>query len=574
MNGKIAFFICVCCVFLSGLCYAVGPELRVDLDASAVPELAGWGQDAKELVTQWHPRISHLLASKDYEPTQSVQITLRKSNRGIADTSASRHIRISSGWIEQHPEDIGLVVHELVHVIQGYGHGAQGWLCEGIADYIRWAIYEGKPQAWFPVSDQPDGYLQSYQVTGGFLLWLESDRAPGIVKKLNASLRDRQYDASIFEDETGLPLDTLWTTYVQERKQTTAIAQMDWQLGPFVRPVNKPVIAPQSETVFDCPMTGKSVQWESSDTFNPAAVVFQDQICVLYRAEDGSGDTLGGHTSRIGLARSEDGVTFDRRKMPVFYPADDTVKGYEWQGGCEDPRVIESPDGTFYMYYTMWNRDNSVGIKRSARLGVASSKDLIHWDKHGPIFKDAYDGKFLDSWHKAAAVVTSLQEGRLKAVKINGTYWMYWGEDKICAATSDDLIHWKPVVNEKQELEVLIRPRNNKFDSLLTEAGPPAVMTENGIVLLYNGKNSGADKTVSPGAYAGGQLLLDAKDPMRVLSRSESAFFKPEMDYEKNGQYRDGTVFLEGLVYYKKKWYLYYGTADSYVGVAVYESKS
>ncbi len=573
MNSKIAF-ICVCCVLLGGLCSAAGQELRVDLDASAVPELTEWGQDAKELVMQWHPRISHLLATKGYEPTQSVQITLRKSNRGIADTSAGSHIRISSGWIEQHPEDIGLVVHELVHVIQGYGHGAQGWLCEGIADYIRWAIYEGKPQEWFSVSDQPNGYLQSYQVTGGFLLWLESDRAPGIVKKLNTSLRNRQYDASIFEDETGLSLETLWSTYVQERKQTVATAQIDWQLGPFVRPVNKPVITPQSETVFDCPMTQQTVSWESSDTFNPAAVVFQDQICVLYRAEDGSGDGIGGHTSRIGLAMSEDGVTFDRRKTPVFYPADDDMKGYEWQGGCEDPRVVESAEGTFYMYYTMWNRDNPAGIKRSARIGVASSKDLIHWKKHGPIFKDVYNDRFLDSWHKAASVITSVQDGRLKAVKINGTYWMYWGENKICAATSDDLIHWEPVVDKKQELVVLIRPRNDKFDSLLTEAGPPAVMTDEGIVLLYNGKNSGADRTIGKGAYAAGQLLLDANDPIRILARSDNYFFKPEEEFEKSGQYLDGTVFIEGLVYYKNKWYLYYGTADSYVGVAVCESKS
>ena len=348
--------------------------------------------------------------------------------------------------------------------------------------------------------------------------------------------------------------------------------ETSWQIGPFIRPVDKPVISPRDDTTFECPMSGKVVKWESSDTFNPAAVVYKNKICVLYRAEDGSGEKLGGHTSRVGFALSKDGINFKRDPKPVFYPADDNSKQYEWNGGCEDPRVVEAPDGTYYIYYTMWNRDNPFGTSKSARLGVASSKDLKTWTKHGPIFEDAYNGKFLNMWHKAASVVTKVQGGRLKAVKINGKYWMYWGENRILAATSDNLIDWTPVVDDKGELVTLIRPRKDNFDSLLTEVGPPAVVTKDGIVLLYNGKNSGADKTIGKGAYAAGQLLLDKNDPTKVLDRCDSYFFKPELDFEKSGQYVDGTVFIEGLVYYKKKWYLYYGTADSYVGVAVCEN--
>ncbi len=351
--------------------------------------------------------------------------------------------------------------------------------------------------------------------------------------------------------------------------QSQTRVNTSWQLGPFGRPLDKPVISPRIDTIFHCPMTGRQVNWEASDTFNPAAVVFRGRLCVLYRAEDGSGQGIGGHTSRIGLAQSSDGLSFERNEEPVLYPDDDASKPYEWMGGCEDPRVVEGPAGRFYIYYTMWNRDNPVGTPRSARIGVASSKDLVHWEKHGPIFAKAGQGKYLDTWHKAASVVTQVRQGRLKAVKINGSYWMYWGEDKICAAKSDDLIHWNPVEDAAGELQVLIRPRADKFDSLLTEAGPPAVLTDRGIVLIYNGKNSGTDTTIAKGAYAAGQLLLDGNEPTRVMDRCESYFFRPELDFEKSGQYKDGTVFVEGLAYFKKKWYLYYGTADSYVGVAV-----
>jgi predicted GH43/DUF377 family glycosyl hydrolase len=349
--------------------------------------------------------------------------------------------------------------------------------------------------------------------------------------------------------------------------QTAAPQKADWQLGPFVRPVNRPVIGPNKKSVFACPMTNQNVNWESSDAFNPAAVVFGGRICVLYRAEDGSGQGVGGHTSRIGLAKSDDGISFERNPVPVLYPDNDMAKPYEWKGGCEDPRVVEGPDGKFYIYYTMWNRDNPDRLPLFTRIGVASSDDLVHWVKHGPIFAEG----LIKKSHKAASVVTKVQQGRLIAEKIKGRYWMYWGEDRICAATSEDLIHWTPVLDEKGELVTIIRPRPDSFDSLLTEAGPPAVVTEKGIILIYNGKNSGADKTIRVGAYAAGQILLDKESPSRLLDRCQNYFFKPKLNFEKTGQYQAGTVFVEGLVYFKEKWYLYYGAADSYVGVAFCE---
>lgn len=73
------------------------------------------------------------------------------------------------------------------------------------------------------------------------------------------------------------------------------------------------------------------------------------------------------------------------------------------------------------------------------------------------------------------------------------------------------------------------------------------------------------------GAYCAGQLLTDPKEPMKVLQRLDVPFFRPMASFEKSGQYVDGTVFIEGLVFFKNKWYLYYGCADSQLGVAVYD---
>jgi glycosidase len=126
-------------------------------------------------------------------------------------------------------------------------------------------------------------------------------------------------------------------------------------------------------------------------------------------------------------------------------------------------------------------------------------------------------------------------------------------------------------LDEKNELMKIIQPRKGHFDSLLTECGPPAVRTKHGIVLMYNGKNSGktGDADYPANAYCAGQLLLDGDDPYKVLDRLDKPFFAPEAPFEKSGQYKDGTVFIEGLAYHKRKLYLYYGCADSRVAVAV-----
>ena len=343
----------------------------------------------------------------------------------------------------------------------------------------------------------------------------------------------------------------------------------DWALGGFVRPEKaNPIITPNPSNQFDCPMQDKKIGWEESDVFNPAATVKDGKIYVLYRAEDNSATGIGKRTSRIGLAESEDGIHMKRRKTPVMYPDKDNMKEYEWEGGCEDPRVTMTEDGLYVMAYTSWNR-------KVARLCIATSHDLVKWEKHGPAFAKAYNGRFKDIFCKSGSMVTTIKDGKQVLTKIDGKYFMYWGEHAVYAATSDDLVNWTPILDEKNELATVIKPRPQYFDSALTECGPPAILTDKGIVLLYNGKNqtndSKRDKRFTAGSYCAGQILTDPKEPMKVLQRLDVPFFRPMASFEKSGQYVDGTVFIEGLVFFKNKWYLYYGCADSQVSVAIYD---
>lgn len=355
-----------------------------------------------------------------------------------------------------------------------------------------------------------------------------------------------------------------------------------WAIGGFVRPEGKnPMVSPIANNLFYCPMKKAQVRWECADTFNPAAVVKDGKVCVLYRAEDDPNAGIGKRTSRIGLVESADGVTIDYRSpSPVMYPDQSAIsQTYEWPGGTEDPRVVEAEvDGAplYVMTYTSWNR-------KTARLSVATSRDLRTWTHHGPCFRTAYDGKFLSLACKSGSIVTEIRDGRLQAAKVmvNGEekYFMYWGEYWVCGATSDDLITWTPIVETPQpplggvgDLLYLAKPRKGFFDSMLTECGPPAVLTEDGIVLIYNGKNasgSNGDACYASNTYAAGQMLFSRENPLALLDRLDKPFFRPMEDFEKSGQYAAGTVFTEGLVWHQDKWFLYYGCADSFVGVAV-----
>jgi beta-1,2-mannosidase len=358
---------------------------------------------------------------------------------------------------------------------------------------------------------------------------------------------------------------------------TASTTQPSWALLPFekVDSVN-PVLLPGTAT-FTCPILKRNIPWENKDVFNPAIVVRDGKIWMLYRAEDTIGKYAG--TSRIGIAGSSDGLHFTREQNPVLFPDNDEQKKYEWEGGCEDPRVVEDENGTYFMTYTAY--DGKV-----ARLLVASSKDLRKWTKYGPAFARAYNGKYINMWSKSGSIVSAYEkDGRIVAKKINGKYWMYWGDVNIWAATSDDLINWEPVLykegekasielrhNAKEipEVQVVFGPRPGKFDSDLVEPGPPAMLTDSGIVLIYNSRNvpSIGDSSLAEGTYAAGQVLMDRNNPVMVRARMDSYFMKPDKPYEISGQVNH-VCFLEGLAWFNNQWFLYYGTADSKIAAAV-----
>jgi predicted GH43/DUF377 family glycosyl hydrolase len=289
--------------------------------------------------------------------------------------------------------------------------------------------------------------------------------------------------------------------------------------------------------------------WESAWLYNPSAIVVDEMVWLLYRAQNKA------KKSSIGLAWSTDGFNFTRYENPVL----EATEPYEHIGGCEDPRVVRV-NGTFYLTYTGY--DNT-----TARLCLATSPDLVNWKKYGPILPDVTDLEYdwqspmnsyspRKEWSKSGAILNERQP--------DGTYHMMFGDSFLYLSNSTDLIHWNYPVDNKY-----YAPKLNIWEQALMESAGPPVKTRDGKwLLMYNGVGTGLGGYV-PGQYSTGQMLLDpVKFPNGPpVARVETPLLQPSTVEEIDGQV-DNVVFSEGLVQYKGKWLLYFGAGDAFLSVA------
>lgn len=303
-------------------------------------------------------------------------------------------------------------------------------------------------------------------------------------------------------------------------------------LGPFVPYADNPILRPIGDG------------WESANLYNPAALVVDEHVVLLYRAH---ADDIVSH---IGIAFSDDGYNFRREAAPILSPEHD----YE-RYGCEDPRVVFI-DGTYYLTYTGWDRT-------VAQLCLATSSDLRSWTKHGPLFEDFDTFKTMDprghNWSKAGVIVP---------FKMQDRWWMYFGEGGVYWATSQDLIHWEPGTTDD---EPMYAPTPDSFDADLVEIGTSPVLTDTGLLVMLT---NGATRTVYDHRvdvdYRCGQIAIDPARPNEVLARMQQPWLQPQTFEDLNGLISNVT-FVEGLVKFHGKWFAYYGQSDTTLAVAVHD---
>jgi Peptidase of plants and bacteria len=187
------------------------PAFKVTIDTSKAPECEPFAAKSKTLVEEWYPKINEILFGKDH-PLPSPDVSLIfEPMKGVAATSKNV-IRISAEWVtKKAPNDYGMVIHELTHIVQDYRGKGEGWLTEGIADYIRDHHFETRQHR---IDPEKSSYRQGYGIAAAFLIWLEEKKHPGLVRKLNVASNDGTYRRELFTELCGADVDVLWKEFV------------------------------------------------------------------------------------------------------------------------------------------------------------------------------------------------------------------------------------------------------------------------------------------------------------------------------------------------------------------------
>lgn len=192
------------------------PKLTLILEGPVDAEFA---PTAGRLTTLFYECYPRLLARFEH-PTRQAPRRIRlifDPELDIPGHCSGDRITISIRWLQAHPEDIGLLTHELTHAVQAYPRSDPGWLTEGIADYARKLYGPAQQPGWsFPerLSSQHN-YTNGYGVTGRFLVWLD-EKHPGTVDTLHRRMQDREFRLGDFKAATGKTVDELWQACVEE----------------------------------------------------------------------------------------------------------------------------------------------------------------------------------------------------------------------------------------------------------------------------------------------------------------------------------------------------------------------
>jgi hypothetical protein len=193
-----------------------GGAYQVTIETTEAPDLSDWvHKELAPVVRTWYPKLVELLPSDGYQAPRRVSIFFSANMRGVAGASGA-HIRCGADWFrrELQREAKGAVVHELAHVVQNYGLARRNnpnrkrtpaWLVEGIADYLRWFLYE--PQTRGAEITKRNiaraRYDGNYRISANFLNWVTENYDKEIVRKLNAAAREGRYSEEMWTKLTG-----------------------------------------------------------------------------------------------------------------------------------------------------------------------------------------------------------------------------------------------------------------------------------------------------------------------------------------------------------------------------------
>ena len=199
--------------------YKACPPVKIEFNE--YPKGEKWLTQAKAIVEVWYPTVRSLLATQDSKVPSEIILRVKQEKNMPPAYASGNSITVSGDWITAHPDDLGMIVHELTHVIQNYpgARTTPGWLVEGIADYIRWWRYEPEvPRS--RIDTTKANYTDAYRTTAFWLAWVSQKYDRRLVPALDGAMRKREDPMPIFEKMTGKDAPALWKEFVEFYNKT------------------------------------------------------------------------------------------------------------------------------------------------------------------------------------------------------------------------------------------------------------------------------------------------------------------------------------------------------------------
>ena len=304
----------------------------------------------------------------------------------------------------------------------------------------------------------------------------------------------------------------------------------------------------------------KEIKWETKAVFNPS-VIYDDGIFrMLYRTYPNSIEIEKSKLNRpglyykhmvsyIGYAESKDGINFERRDKPFISPD----KKYD-RYGCEDSRITQIGD-TFYITYTAIDKPLESG-KANIRIALATTKDFITVKKYGIIGPPKAS--------KASAFFSEKLNGgkiglimTISADSVNSYIAIRYYN------SIDEVLHqidesWAKFLETSQNTAVL---QTQRWLHRGPELGASPIKTKKGWLLIFSNESMSDTWTI-------GAALLDINDPRVLIARTAGYILQPVTEYEREGLVPNVT-FPGGAVIVGDKLFVYYGCADTVIGLAM-----
>ncbi|HTV42006.1 MAG TPA: hypothetical protein VMF08_15590 [Candidatus Sulfotelmatobacter sp.] len=298
-----------------------------------------------------------------------------------------------------------------------------------------------------------------------------------------------------------------------------------WAIGPFVKYGGNPILGPEG------------AGWEGWNTYNPGVIFDKGRFRMLYRGQERINDGSETRTlSRIGYAKSLDGVTFVHNADPVI----DANEPFETRYGCEDARLVKY-HGVYYAFYT----GNLNAQSGEICLCEATSTDCVHWKKLG----------IIETGTKNGAIV---RDPGGMPVKIKGRFVMYTGNSSLGVCYSDDLIHWGAITwIDPQFPKGWVAP----YEPCVAVANYSRKQPDN-ILVFVAGTLNGRGKWY----YAISEMLFSKSGLTHKVAQLDDCIMKPTESYE-SGTFPN-CIWMNSILLHDGQWWMHYGAGDRNIGLA------